>query len=278
MTVRILRLSEDTNAAPARNGDGDINNRADATNNFETMLKNCMNTNNPNATTNCTVNFLKNKDVVQKIDDASESSVPPQSLELSSDVIGQQKPTSETLDMFAPENLRVSQDFVEQADVETVHGFIAVRKPGKQEFFRVRAGKEWQLPIAVIENNEDRELWAVVPELVESVSKEVSFVLLRLAVNRRRVPFLWALKLSRDGKSNTWNRSAMAAAETATTRWIRMQSDLSKSAYSVTGAKAYQAEPEWPDLTFQEILKIAFKERIITSYDHPFLKQLRGEV
>ena len=57
-----------------------------------------------------------------------------------------------------------------------------------------------------------------------------------------------------------------------------MQSDLSKSAYSVTGAKAYQAEPEWPDLTFQEILKIAFKERIITSYDHPFLKQLRGEV
>ena len=42
-------------------------------------------------------------------------------------------------------------------------------------------------------------------------------------------------------------------------------------------AAADLAAPEWPDLTFAEILRLAFKQRVIDSYDHPFLKQLRGE-
>lgn len=180
-------------------------------------------------------------------------------------------------DMFAPENLRVSQDYVEQANVEQIIGTISVRKPDKQEFVRVRPGVEWQLPVAVIEDNVDRECWIVAPSLVPEVANETSFVLLRLAINRSGVHFLWPLKISKDGKRNTWNQSAMVAAENAVTRWVRILSDRGASQYRILAEKDVSAEPEWSDMTFQKILELAFKDRIIADYNHPYLKQLRGE-
>ena len=183
-----------------------------------------------------------------------------------------------TSGMFDPANLRVSQDFDEQANVETIHGTIPVRRPNRQDFIRVRAGEDWQLRVAVIENSEDKVLWIVLPGLAKTVSDEVATVLLRLAVNLNGVPFLWPLKISRDGKSNSWNQSAMVAAETAITRWVRIRSNQATGQYSIVAAKNELAEPKWPEMSFQAILELAFKDRIITSYDHPFLKQLRGEI
>jgi hypothetical protein len=37
-------------------------------------------------------------------------------------------------------------------------------------------------------------------------------------------------------------------------------------------------DPNWPDLTFQEIFDIAIRDRKIDSLDHPVVRQLRGEV
>lgn len=213
-----------------------------------------------------------------KVHDDKPVEQPVSSLGLPNSALSLAAPaTGITSSMFAPENLRVSQDFVELANVEQIIGTIPVRKPGKQEFFRVRPGDEWQLPVAVIEDGEDRELWIVAPGLVPEVADEINCVLLRLAVSRYGVPFLWPLKVSKDGKSNPWNQSAMVAAENATTKWVRMRSDQAAGQYKIMAAKNDLTEPEWPDMTFQKILELAFKDRIITDYNHPFLKLLRGE-
>ena len=37
-------------------------------------------------------------------------------------------------------------------------------------------------------------------------------------------------------------------------------------------------DPEWPDLPFKELLRIAFKDRFISDLNHPVLHRLRGEV
>jgi hypothetical protein len=36
------------------------------------------------------------------------------------------------------------------------------------------------------------------------------------------------------------------------------------------------SEPEFPELTLNQILRIAFKDRIIDRLDHPVIKKLRG--
>jgi hypothetical protein len=35
-------------------------------------------------------------------------------------------------------------------------------------------------------------------------------------------------------------------------------------------------EPEWPETSFEELMQIAFRGRIINSLDHPVIRQLLG--
>ena len=59
---------------------------------------------------------------------------------------------------------------------------------------------------------------------------------------------------------------------------MRVVANLSLGAYDVFGATGQLGEPEWPDLPFRELLRIAFKDRFISDLDHPALRRLRGEV
>ena len=69
----------------------------------------------------------------------------------------------------------------------------------------------------------------------------------------------------------------MEAATHAAGKWVRVQANMSFGAYEMYEAAGQWAGPEWPDMPFQESLRIAFKDRFITRYDHPILKRLRGE-
>jgi hypothetical protein len=81
-----------------------------------------------------------------------------------------------------------------------------------------------------------------------------------------------------DGRIDAWNQSAMIAAERARQCWVRVTSDRHLGAYELFEAPADLPEPEWPDISFQEIFDIAFRGRQIEDIDHPVLKQLRGEL
>jgi hypothetical protein len=90
--------------------------------------------------------------------------------------------------------------------------------------------------------------------------------------------FLWPVKLDQQRtRRNEWNTSALAAAEMAMTRWVRITSNMSLGAYEVFTAEGARDQPEWPDVPFKELLVIAFKHRLITTMDHEVLRRLRGE-
>jgi hypothetical protein len=99
------------------------------------------------------------------------------------------------------------------------------------------------------------------------------------AINRQNVLFVLSARLPRsDGRSDEWLGSMLVAANMATTKWVRIQSNMSIGAYEVEPAPGKLADPDWPDMPFQEILHIAFKERFIQDAQHPVLKRLRGEL
>jgi hypothetical protein len=112
----------------------------------------------------------------------------------------------------------------------------------------------------------------IAPELVgETVSKTIFTGITSLGV-----VFLWPVGLpSPDGKSNEWWRSAREAAELAVARWIRMKPDMSLGAYQLYEAEGRIPDPEWPDLPFQELLRIGFKDRMVDRVDHPVILRLR---
>jgi hypothetical protein len=115
--------------------------------------------------------------------------------------------------------------------------------------------------------------------MAADLASELAIATLFLTINRQGVVHLWPVKLpGHDGKHNEWHRSAAEAADVAMKRWVRVTANMSLGAYEVFIAEANIPNPTWPDLTLSEILKIAFRDRIVDRPDHPLVKQLRGAI
>lgn len=186
------------------------------------------------------------------------------------------KPLSE--DMFNLDKLRLNQNFSELVGVKKALLTVPVRKPGRQDFIRVRCGEEWCLETVILELKEDRESYLVARVLWDELPGEIVPKILYTTINRQGVLSLWPVRLPReDGRQDNWSRSAMLAAKMAMDRWVRVSANMSLGAYDVYTAAADIPDPSWPDCSFQEILKIAFSDRYINSFDHPVLRRLRGD-
>jgi len=184
-----------------------------------------------------------------------------------------------TTDLFDLERLRVSQNFADTLGVRKVLTTVPVMKPNRQWFVRVHPAADHRLTVALIELKEERLTFLVTPEIAAQLPEEVTLRMLFTAVTRQGTVFLWPVRLpTTDGRTDHWNRSAMEAAERAQRAWVRVVANMSLGAYEVYEATAELPEPIWPDVSFRELVEIAFRERLITTHDHPVLRRLRGEV
>ncbi len=180
---------------------------------------------------------------------------------------------------FNPDKLRLSQNFGEMAGVKKKLVTVPVRKPHKQEFIRVRPGDDYRLETGILELKDDRENYLVTPDVYKEISNDAVRKVLFTAMTRQGVLFLWPVRLpDADGKLDSWNQSALEGAKFAETGWVKISSNKSLAAYEIFDASAQISEPEWPDVTFPEILEIAFKGKFIDILDHALLKTLRGEI
>ncbi|MFO0957087.1 MAG: hypothetical protein U0800_06420 [Isosphaeraceae bacterium] len=183
-------------------------------------------------------------------------------------------------DPFDLAALRISQDFAATAGVRKLLNTVPVKKPSKEWFVRTHPDSEFWLTTAVVELKEDREVYLVAPGLRSELADEPTFSprLLVASVNRQGALFLWPIRLpGPDGRADDWSRSALEAAQEARSRWVRVTANMSLGAYDVAVAPNVQTEPEWPDLAFRDMIKIAFRDRLIDSLSHPVVQRLRGE-
>jgi hypothetical protein len=181
-------------------------------------------------------------------------------------------------DPFDLENLRLSQNFVETAGVKKLLRTVPVRKPNKQDYIRVHPNQQYRDNFPVIDLKDEREIYIPTARVVSALVGELVTVTLFTTVNRQGVTFLWPVRLpDPNGKSNQWWDSARDAAAIAMTRWVRVNSNMSLGAYDLHHAENQKSEPEWPEASFQELIKIAFRDRLIDSLDHPVIRRLRGE-
>jgi hypothetical protein len=186
-------------------------------------------------------------------------------------------PTTAAPDPFDLASLRLNPSFIETAGVRKLLTTVPVRKPNKQEFIRVRPEPEYRENFAMIDLKEDREEYLVRREIMQELSGEVVFKTVFTAINRQGVIFLWPVRLPRpDERKTEWPRSEREAAELAMTQWVRTKANMSLGAYETFLPEGVVAEPVWPDLSYQELVRIAFRDRMITNTEHPVVRRLRG--
>ncbi len=191
------------------------------------------------------------------------------------------QPTTEAPDAkpdpFDLATLQLDQSFIETAGVKRLLTTVPVGRPNPQDFVRVHPAAEYRETLAAIEWKEDREFFVVVPDVAKELPAECVFVSLFTAINRQGVVRLWPVKLpGPDGRIIEWHRSAAEAAERAMRAWIRIKANRALGAYEIYEAVSTIAEPEWPEATFQELIRIGFRDRLICSLDHPLIAKLRG--
>jgi hypothetical protein len=180
-------------------------------------------------------------------------------------------------DPFDLDQLVLDQSFTETVGVRKLLTTVPARKPNPQDFMRVNPDPAYRANFSMIDLKDERELYLVPKRMApELISECIPFTLFT-AINRQGITRIWPVRLpGPDGKINEWWRTAGEAAELAMKSWIRIKANMDLGAYEMFVAESTISDPVWPELPFQELLRIAFKDRYIDSIDHPVVKRLRG--
>jgi hypothetical protein len=184
-------------------------------------------------------------------------------------------------DPFDAKALRLPPAFTQNAGIRKVISTIPVRKPHGQEWFRVCPYEGFSDEYGVIILRDENEVYLLHPDLVGAYENEMTRVRIFVCLSMNKNLFLWPAKLPGSGNKNSdsWNNSAIEAAEAAMKRKVRMQSNRGLSAYehSFSDNPTPENDPIWPDLTYSEMLRIGFAKpgRFVDSHNHEVLRLLR---
>jgi hypothetical protein len=153
---------------------------------------------------------------------------------------------------------------------------VPVRKPGSRNFFRVHPNEDFRLyNVPVVED--DQHEWHILGadlEIPEDLERFISHVNLITCLNHKGTLFLWPYKNS----TNDWSKSASRIVRPAVGEWVRLSADMDSNGYriEIAPAELRAVEPVWPNMTFEEILNIAFEDKSIDSLNHPVIRSIRG--
>jgi hypothetical protein len=186
------------------------------------------------------------------------------------------EPSSDPFDLV---NLRYDPSVMENAGVQKLLTTVPVKKPKAQTYFRTRPDEAYRLNVALLELEEDGDNYLVMPSVLQVLPEHLAALIrettLFTCMTRQGTLFLWPVKAVPANRAD-WAISAREGAFHAMKAWTRIAWKRDLGAYEIFPAEGKYPDPTWPDLPFQELLRIAFRDRIVTDVTHPVIDTLRG--
>ncbi len=176
---------------------------------------------------------------------------------------------------FDPRSLRIGQRLGEGPTTRKLVTTVQVRKPNRQEYFRVHPDQTYRLDSAARGQSGGRDLPGRPGDRAGDPWRGCCQDPLSDRHATWRTP---AVAGAIAGRARTaWNAAAHQAALSAEARWVRIAANKGAGTYDAYEALDQVAEPAWPDLSFERLLEMAFKNRFIDNLDHPVVRRLLGE-
>jgi len=163
---------------------------------------------------------------------------------------------------------------------------VPVKKPHRDDFFRVHPDPSYTLTARMLQVKDAQErerLYLLSEDLLPTLGEHEGNIKVKklfTCVTSHEVTFLWPANTPNlnNELGRSWAVSGLKIAEEAKNTWVRMSGKPGISAYVYTKAQGDLGEPKWLDMTFQELLDIAFEETYVDTMDHQAIKTLTGQV
>ena len=176
-------------------------------------------------------------------------------------------------------SLRIPSNFGASLGVKKILNLVPVGKPINSQFFRTHPSVDMQFSAMILAPKGTQETYLVSQHVAEHLPELIKPVTIILIIDRqgnlRLVPVPYP---GPDGQRNPWHQSLLEALTLAKTDWLRISANMQNGGYDVYQARATLPSPEWPEHAMDEIIKIAFRGRIINDLDHPVVQGLFGKV
>lgn len=171
----------------------------------------------------------------------------------------------------------VKTNFDEIVAGTDILALVEVCKPGSQEWFRVHPDEKYRFQTVVLSLKSDNHYYLVDPVLHAELADDIQPVILFMAITTQERLFIWPVRLPKDGVADKFIQTDLVAARTAETQWTRRYWVPTLKMHRIRAWESLENKPRWPERTFEEIIKIAFKDRYIRTLEHPIVKALRGD-
>lgn len=166
---------------------------------------------------------------------------------------------------------------------------IPVGRPSKTMFFRVRTGVGWEpLELFVYTPKgaqKDSVPFLALPvcwgHLQETRALTPAKFYIYIVYGSNQVFVDWIpTKVDQNGNINRYHTTRMEIYELAKTRWVRMRANTDGGYHECSYPEDNLPDPIWAEkpVNLEEAIRIAFKDNILDSLDHPEMKKLRGKL
>jgi hypothetical protein len=156
---------------------------------------------------------------------------------------------------------------------------VSVGKPKRNSWWI--ANPEHMLVTGILydETATGKDAYLVDPGLVMELGDDVVRTSLHGVITRQGVYMIVPVRMpGTDGRVDSWNESMREAVTASYGQPVRTASNRDAGHYELFTAPASFEMPPWPSESWQQLLVIAFRDRIIDTFEHPVLRRLRGEV
>jgi hypothetical protein len=173
-------------------------------------------------------------------------------------------------------------DYLDTAGTTVQITTVSKDKPKSESFFRLHPGPAFQDIFGTIKQPKPgqkigHDFYVVLPNMFPALQGEFYRAKYFLGKTRQGDLFVWPIRMPEDDAKADYYNSCMLGVQAAMEGWVRLK--WSGAGYNIIRAEGDLGEPRWPNLTFKEILQIAFNgEGIISSLNHPVVKARRGLV
>jgi hypothetical protein len=148
---------------------------------------------------------------------------------------------------------------------------VKFQRPSNQEWVRCHAEPGRIGYFDCVRDRRANKLYAVHPAVRPLVRSQARPYRVLQAITTDRELYLWPAPAAVVMESDLTHHNAQ---QQALTGWVRVEWD--GGGFRAVSPKADLGAPQWPDLSFMEILKLGLAGRLIDREDHPLVKRLLG--